>query len=345
MSAFESITLRHKSRIQGMLVGAAVGDAAAQPIEWIYDLTLLQDAIGESTPEFLKESHNPFFFMPTGSNTCYFHQCSVVGDSLVKSRGFDSNDIQERIFNAFGPDSVYELERLVKPINGPWRNFCIAHFCQRYREGFRHPRTGTPNDFQSDCFFRILPVAAVYAGQSCYLDVVEDIITMVQSSEESRAFGLAFALLIQNLIICDDRVDIRSSVEVLMTILSDSSRSHRTLNDGDVVASLVLTLENISTPYIEFQQLVGRGCGAHMCLPGVIHTLINHGFDVQSAVRSVLGGGGDVVSRCAVVAGIIGCCAGFEALPEDWIEQTAHAEKVKELATCLAELRAEIVSS
>ena len=64
----------------GCLVGAAIADAAARPLHWVYDLSDLNKAVASSpdTPEFWPVSVSPFYDLPTGENSCYFDQVKLA---------------------------------------------------------------------------------------------------------------------------------------------------------------------------------------------------------------------------------------------------------------------------
>ena len=62
-----------------VVLGAAVADAAARPLHWVYDNAKLQSYIAnvKETPEFLYESKSPFYSLPTGENSCYWDIAEV----------------------------------------------------------------------------------------------------------------------------------------------------------------------------------------------------------------------------------------------------------------------------
>lgn len=95
-----------QARLEGLFLGAAIGDAASQPIEWIYDVTKLAEVVKGDPPEFLPQSHCPFYNLATGLNGCYFEQAVVVATSLVEKQGFDLVDLQDRLFSHFGPGTL-----------------------------------------------------------------------------------------------------------------------------------------------------------------------------------------------------------------------------------------------
>ncbi|KAG9351075.1 hypothetical protein JZ751_024965 [Albula glossodonta] len=85
------MSLALADRIVGAIVGAAVADAAAQPLHWIYDPQKLSDILSEVEPypEFRPQSANPFYRRDTGQQTCYGDQAYVLLESLCECEGCD----------------------------------------------------------------------------------------------------------------------------------------------------------------------------------------------------------------------------------------------------------------
>ena len=194
-----------------------------------------------------------------------------------------------------------------------------------------------------------MPIAIVYAGHPKYLDIAEEVISMVQNSEESKAFGLCFARIVEIYLLAESPfpLNIRSVVDKLVMTLCDPLRPHPTTFDPDVITCLQRATSCLDTPYVEFQKLVGQGCGADMCLSGMIHTLARFPSDFSGAIRSLLTGGGDMVSRCALTGALIGCTlatleGSTHAWPCEWQEKTLLAAEYQQTVEGLVALRREI---
>ena len=60
----------------------------AQPIHWIYDDSVLTKVLaGASNPEFITPSANPYYRLPTGSQSPYGDQLLVMLESLMACKG------------------------------------------------------------------------------------------------------------------------------------------------------------------------------------------------------------------------------------------------------------------
>ena len=68
---------------------------SVQPIHWIYDQQSLQRAVVDSPqcPEFLPVSANPYYTLPTGSQSPYGDQLMVMLESLVECKGHEMSKI------------------------------------------------------------------------------------------------------------------------------------------------------------------------------------------------------------------------------------------------------------
>ncbi|KAL3871917.1 hypothetical protein ACJMK2_039889 [Sinanodonta woodiana] len=240
-----SIAVRRTSAV----VGGIVGDAAAQPLHWIYNMDKLKSIIGDAEEvAFWEKSENPFYCLDTGENSCYGDQSITVLKSLVENEGVNVKKLQESFYITFGPDSPYESQRNAiyrdksevgsqsLPIKGPWRTGNIKEFLKNYSQGLE--KTGSETDEQIDCVPRVVSAAALYAGQPDMLIRVEEVIRLTQNSDTAVAVGLASARLLEQYILrgpCDDAVD------KVIVQLRDPHRQ----NPQDLDTSLAGLLSNV----------------------------------------------------------------------------------------------------
>lgn len=200
------------SRAFWAVVGALVADAAAQPTHWNYKVTYYQDALKQAhrweTPEFLVPSHNAYYRVPCGSHSCFGDQAAVVLQSLVACGGrVDVEDLVRAHVEKFDERSEYgKLGRHDGigagdlPIDGPWRHGSIAGFLGNVRSGRSWPRTGTA-DCSSDCFVKIVPVVAAYAGTAEMLARVADVVRVTQNNRVTIAYAQAAARVLEEIIL------------------------------------------------------------------------------------------------------------------------------------------------
>lgn len=204
------------SRAFWAVVGCLVGDAAAQPTHWNYKHSYFQEDLRKrnrfENPEFLRPSLNTYYHLPMGCQSCYGDQALEVLRSLEDCGGLAPHDVAERFAKRFsetgdyGPlpqDGLYngnkqEVREL--PIKGPWRHISLAGFLKNTYHGKQFPHTGT-SDAQADCFVRIVPVAAFYAGKPDMLDRVEEAVRVTQDNPPAIAVGKAVARILEAIIL------------------------------------------------------------------------------------------------------------------------------------------------
>merc|ERR1711871_280407 len=122
-----------------------------------------------------------------GSQSCYGDQALEVLYSLVEWEGLEPHDVANRFVKRFSESGDYgplpqeglyngskqDVREL--PIKGPWRHISIAGFLKNMKRGKRFPDCGT-DDAQADCFVRVVPVVALYAGHPDLLEKVEEVV-------------------------------------------------------------------------------------------------------------------------------------------------------------------------
>ncbi|XP_005092833.2 crystallin J1A [Aplysia californica] len=242
------------------IVGACVADAAAQPLHWIYNEGKMASLIeGKEEIEFRHPSANPFYRIPTGSNSCYGDQAYVMLKSLVESKGLDIDHLTKATYDFFGPNSSYESDETNKylvgkedkinikkslPIHGPWRHGCIKDFlANMYAD--KNP-TGSETDDQIDCAIRVIPLVAMYAGQPDLLDKAEAALRVLQESDTSIACGLAAVRVLEQYILTGKPEDVLQKVT---DTLNDPDRNCPQDLDRAVIGQLRAVVRALGTSH------------------------------------------------------------------------------------------------
>lgn len=249
-----------KSRRVAAVVGALVADAAAQPLHWLYNEEKLKGIIGdEDEIEFWEPSHNPFYRIPLGSNTCYGDQAFVILKSLVDKKGVDCEAIKNYTYEWFGPESAYEDAENAQytvgkedkinvkpslPIHRPWRNGSIKHFLANMEQGKQE--TGSESDDQIDCVLRMVPVCALFAGRPDMLDNVEKVLRVTQNSDMAVSMGLAAARILEQYVLHGQT---KCALETVLSDLSDSQRQNPQELDRAVCGYLRQVQRTITMPH------------------------------------------------------------------------------------------------
>uniref|UniRef100_A0A3P9H0Y3 Selenoprotein J n=1 Tax=Oryzias latipes TaxID=8090 RepID=A0A3P9H0Y3_ORYLA len=308
------MALTMADRAIGAIIGAAVADAAAQPMHWIYNPDRLKEVLSdlEPCPEFRPQSANPFYCRATGEQTCYGDQAYVLLESLSQCGDLDVKDLTERFYKFFGPGTVYDLPvndpyrkkegpKAVIPIDGPWRHSSLKAFIRNVDAG--KEETGCDVDCQIDGITKLAPVVAAFAGKPEMLEKVEKAIRVTQNNDMCVAVTLAAARVLEHFILNgpDPKV-----LDAVLAQLNDPKRQNPQDLDKAVVA-----------------------------LPGAFQAAL-HGVltlsRLDEAVRDTMRRGGCTASRASFIGACLGAQSGLQGVPELWRKRTLRFPLLLELA-------------
>ena len=253
------------SRAFWCVVGALVADAAAQPTHWNYKVTYYQDALRQAhrwdAPEFLTPSMNAYYRVPCGSHSCFGDQAAVVLQSLVECGGkVDTSHLVQAHVSKF--DAKSEYGRLGRhdgigagdlPIDGPWRHGSIAGFLSNVRSGKAWPATGT-RDGSSDCFVKIVPVVAAFAGKPELLDRVADVVRVTQNNRVTVAYAQAAARVLESLILhgaaTSGAAAVRAAAQAMLSDASIAADGGQQIGE-ELEATAQLAADTANLGYLE----------------------------------------------------------------------------------------------
>ena len=181
------------------IVAAFVADAAAMPLHWIYDTddldAILVEANRTERPEFLSPSRAPYYSYPTGEFTPFGEQMLVYLRALADSGGsFDADATAAAYADYYSAAAV---------ASRPFESYvdrATTEFLVNYGAGRRPPFCGG-DDAETNAVAHVLPVAAARAGFDDFLESCEAAIRVVQDNEDAVAFGLAFARILEAVIL------------------------------------------------------------------------------------------------------------------------------------------------
>ena len=127
-----------QQRVVGALVGAAVADAAATPLHWIYKRGDMETLLGTGRhPEFWPVSQSPFYSVPTGSRSCYNHVVEVGLVALVDNEGqINVEKIKQELRRKFGPNTDWQASLAArKEVYSPGNNNRINSLVRPWLSG------------------------------------------------------------------------------------------------------------------------------------------------------------------------------------------------------------------
>ena len=195
-------------RLVGAVVGAAVADAACQPLHWNYDVDALDAKLAahgaSAAPEFLPQAAmgNPFYSLPTGKQTCYGDQSHVLLRSLVASGGaLDAQHFADSLvaffaYDAAGSDypsaAAQEARGQGEVLVGGWRHGSVKGLLRNAAEGRTAYNECGSADEQVDGVAKIAPLIAAFAHKknsesseegNCLASLVARAVRVVQNTD------------------------------------------------------------------------------------------------------------------------------------------------------------------
>jgi len=323
-----------QQRKVGCLVGAAVGDAAARPFHWEYDVSALSSAIktNPGQPEFWPRSQSPFYSLETGDTSCYWDQAMAVLTAITDQE-FSYQNICQELVEQLGPGSGYNLEarqefmkrrRLglsLTPIKGKWLHGGMIKFLENFSQG--RQICGDPTIKETDGFCCSLPVAVKFAGQPRLVEAVVKVATTQSTWPVAVRHAVVAARIIEAFIL--DRED--PVLSIAREIQSDFPEISREVEE--VEASLAV---DHSTAV---GQIFGRPCYNPGSFLGSLHAVLSsHSY--PEAVRKTIIAGGCNCSRAFFIGAMLGAKYGVEGIPADWMEKTKNIDNILQLAIRLS---------
>ena len=248
------------SRAFWAVVGTLVADAAAQPTHWNYKVTYYQDALRQAhrweNPEFITPSLNAYYRVPCGSHSCFGDQAAIVLESLVACGGsVNPPHLVQAHVAKFGPQGDYGkmgrhdgIGAGELPIEGPWRHGSIAGFLRNVESGKGWPACGT-RDGSSDCFVKIVPVVAAYAGCAEMLDRVAEVVRVTQNNRVTCAYAQAAARVLERLILDGSASGVDAVLAAAGALDADDSAAGGAQIADELEATAKLASSNLS--YLE----------------------------------------------------------------------------------------------
>eukprot|EP00887_Chlorella_sp_A99_P003938 scaffold11.g3938.t1 len=269
-----------RERALGAVAGAALGDAAASSVQWVYDVGKLQSLVAER-PDGLE------FYDPP---------------HLVEAGGLDCCRYAEALFSAFGPG--FRGDRSTKA------------FLRRHAAGALPPLTGAEDD-QANAITRLPPLVALHAGGSRaeLLGAVERMTRTTQNDASAVAYGCAAALVLEGVIL---GASVTSAVASTIAWLQDEEREQAATVQappppglaavppakwGEVAARLQQAADLAPLPPAEIVARLGRNCHLPNSLTTPLHVMLHLEWQRQQGRQGAPGAGGSSLQEGAVPGG------------------------------------------
>ena len=286
---------RLQQRKVGCLVGAAVGDAAARPFHWEYDVSSLAETIrtNPSQPEFWPRSQSPFYSLETGETSCYWDQAMAVLTAIT-DKEFSYQNICQELKHQLGPGSAYNMEARqdfmrrrmmglsLTPIKGKWLHGGMIKFLENLSQGKQV--CGDPGIKETDGFCCSLPVAVKFAGQ----EGLEKAVLKVATTQSTWPVAVRHAMVASRII----EAFILEREEPIVSLAREIEPDF-----PEISREMDLVVDSLEVDHGKaVGQIFGRPCYNPGSFLGALHgVLSSHNY--QEAVRKTIIAGGCNCSR------------------------------------------------
>ena len=306
-----------------IFLGAAVADAAARPLHWVYDPKKLKKYIkGKKEIAFLKKNKSPFYSIKTGNVSGYNDVGQVMFKTLVstKKKSDIIKNFKKNIVKNFGPGSAYwknlKLRKKYKkikwkmPMNGPWIHQNILETIKNIRAK-KSPTGGTKVN-ESDGFCAALPYYLYNNSEK----ELKKIIKIVANTKTNEVYALAKLKIID--------LAYKGNKNPIKTFVKKYGKNRYF---KEVVNNIKKVLRLKNQNHIQVVKKFGKACSYPGTFMGSIHAIITSA-SYKSAVIKTIKAGGCNCSRANFTGAYFVALKGIKTIPIQWIKKTKVAKKI-----------------
>jgi len=315
------------------ILGAAVADAAARPLHWVYDMDHMNELMKDKkNPEFWPESRSPFYTLPTGARSCYNHVLMAGLQAFIKADGEPELDVYRQVLRqTFGDGTAWQealsrrkeaytpavRRKKREPIDGPWLHGAVIHFLE-----VGH---GKEDQLEMDAFFLCLPHLVFRAERSTVVEECLQISSLLSGVETW----------------------VRTQAEILRMVIKEDSLNREMLEEIEVEEEAWEAVEQVWTKldddHTETVDSWGNNCHLPGSLQGALHSFLRHqdlegeeGF--QLGVRETILAGGCNCSRGNFLGALMGAKRGLKVVPRAWLPRVTDMPSIVDQALSAAKL-------
>jgi hypothetical protein len=318
-----------------VIVGAAVGDAAARPLHWVYDNNALQTYIKDTweTPEFFPKSMSPFYTLPTGETSCYWDITESSLDAINNFNGsqYDYKMICDALIKNFGPGNPnYDMDarqvfmekrsrgRMDEPLVGKWFHGSIIQFLDTYKNGLGSKPYGGSKIKETDGFCANIPFVCKYHGTEAFEDITLEVIKTFSTWPTAVKHGVVASKIVGHLIKSGSEYNI---LDIKSEIATDYPEVYRSISDIEEVIKHGMD----HTRAVNY--VFGSPCYNPGSFQGALHAVLTS-KSYTEGIRKCIRAGGCNCSRSVFAGAMSGAMYGIDSIPIEWMEKTIGMERI-----------------
>jgi len=292
-------------RIEGTVLGFAIGDALGMPVEY----KNLQHRVTDFLPNSSKG-------LAAGQYTDDTQTLLCVLDSILAKGKVNPEDVSKRMIGWF--------------LSGKARS--IGHATraslERLSSGEHYTRSGEPGDRGggNGALPRVVPYSLFYANTECPpRHELRNIIKMTHNSKETHRIGLFFDYSLRALINEAKPEDVVAGLQEM---------SH-----GKLKRKFGKMLDGLNDIYPEqYVRVIGNGGSAVESFLSACYCFLRTPGDFKTTLLTAVNSGGDADSRAAIAGALSGAYNGVSGIPAYWSERVEDSAKLLEKTRKLYDL-------
>lgn len=288
----------YREKFRGAMLGLALGDAIGAPFEGGPSVSLEEVEKSISSREVLGFTDDT-------------EMTIAVAESLLRSGGFNGEDMAKSFVNHFNPARGYGA--------------ATAHAIQRLKAGEKWDAVGEES-YGNGAAMRAAPIGLLYNQN---LEKVGEVAEASSRITHTHPLGIEGAVLLAASVALLSRSWIveEFSPEAFLSKLMELEKNEVYLSRLNEVKSLRGTPDRRKVI-----ERLGNGGEAPDSVPTAIFFFSSTPEDFRLAVLSAVALGGDADTIASMTGALAGAHLGVQAIPGDWVEKLETHGKIEELA-------------
>ena len=349
-----------RSRAQGAIMGAFIGDAIALGPHWYYDLEEQYKDYGKWITDYTDPKKGRYHeHQKAGDLSQSGYILKLMINSIIRSEGYD----QEDFYKALDDDLLTKIDGI--PTHGPggYTSQSIREvYRQRVEQKLSWDEVGSRAD-TTEAIERTLALAIRYAldtkslaksiSHNTFLTQVDDIVGSM-----TVAYGAVLAQLVKG-----EKLDKTITNKLMKLVKTGELPFHAVTSEGfnapkpgskdpsnvglfaspDALITpsfVAIAADDPDTriePAWKVSIVYGMPCAIYHILPASYYLAARYKDDFESAILHALNGGGQNQARSILTGALVGAQVGIENIPQRFIDGLNEKDELLQLAKKLAD--------
>jgi ADP-ribosylglycohydrolase len=323
----------HRSRVQGSLLGLAVGDALGYPAEFRTRRQLQVELGPEGITGFLRLKDERFsrpFILgpdhPPGTFTDDTQMSLCVAEALLAAGRADRDTLMREMGRRFAL-----WHRSADNNRSPGETTGIA--CERLAAGVPWREAGVPHSKGCGANMRVAPIGLYFEDLDTVADVARDSSRLTHGHPAALEGAAAAALLVALALRGASPSEMHA--EVLRRCGGRSPDFDACFSR--VPALIHLPPEQVLIDLEKGPHALGEGWVAEEAVACALYCFWRHPDDYRAAVLEAVNTDGDSDSLATITGSLAGARVGLEGIPPEWLRDVERSAELLEVGARLAE--------